>query len=94
MIDEFGLKDANTLFLAAVSAIGSNHPQNAIALLELSKLTDPNSSESRVALGHLYQEVENIAAALIQYNLIKQENFKSEFFDFVIDYQKLQNKEN
>ncbi|MGP1485654.1 MAG: tetratricopeptide repeat protein [Campylobacter sp.] len=94
LIDEFGLKDANTLFLAAVSAIGSNHPQNAIALLELSKLTDPNSSESRVALGHLYQEVENIAAALIQYNLIKQENFKSEFFDFVIDYQKLQNKEN
>ncbi|WP_169754831.1 tetratricopeptide repeat protein [Campylobacter curvus] len=87
-IDEFKVQDAGTLFLAAVAATGANKPQNAIALLELSKLTDPNSYESRVALGYLYQEVENIEAALIQYELIKNTEFKSEFFDFMINHAK------
>lgn len=89
MIDEFKISDAGTLFMAAVAAIGSNHPQNAIALLELSKLTDPNSSDSRLALAYLYQEVGNIEAATIQYNLIKGEKFQSKFFDFNIDHEKL-----
>ena len=89
IIDEFKINDAGTLFLAAVAAIGSNHPQNATALLELSKLTDPNAMESRVALGHLYQEIDNIEAATIQYGLIKDPNFKSKFVDFMIDYEKL-----
>lgn len=87
-IDEFKVQDAGTLFLAAVAATGANKPQNAIALLELSKLTDPNSYESRVALGYLYQEVGNIEAALIQYELIKNTEFKSEFFDFMINHAK------
>ena len=89
IIDEFKINDAGTLFLAAVAAIGSNHPQNATALLELSKLTDPNAMESRVALGYLYQEIDNIEAATIQYGLIKDPNFKSKFVDFTIDYEKL-----
>ena len=89
IIDEFKINDAGTLFLAAVAAIGSNHPQNATALLELSKLTDPNAMESRIALGHLYQEIDNIEAATIQYGLIKDPNFKSKFVDFMIDYEKL-----
>lgn len=89
IIDEFKINDAGTLFLAAVAAIGSNHPQNATALLELSKLTDPNAMESRVALGYLYQEIDNIEAATIQYGLIKDLNFKSKFVDFTIDYEKL-----
>ena len=91
LIDEFKIDDSNTLFYAAISAIGAKHPQNAIALLELSKLTNPNSYESRVALGLLYQEIGNIEAALIQYGLIK-DIFKSEFFDFVIDYDRVKQK--
>lgn len=89
LIDEFKINDAGTLFMGAVAAIGSNRPQNAIALLELSKLTDPNSSDSRLALAYLYQEIGNIEAATIQYNLIKGEKFQSKFFDFMIDYDKL-----
>lgn len=88
IIDEFKINDAGTLFLAAVAAIGSNHPQNATVLLELSKLTDPNAMESRIALGHLYQEIDNIEAATIQYGIIKDPNFKSKFVDFMIDYTK------
>ena len=88
IIDEFKINDAGTLFLAAVAAIGSNHPQNATALLELSKLTDPNAMESRIALGHLYQEIDNIEAATIQCGMIKDPNFKSKFVDFMIDYTK------
>ena len=88
IIDEFKINDAGTLFLAAVAAIGSNHPQNATALLELSKLTDPNAMESRIALGHLYQEIDNIEAATIQYGMIKDPNFKSKFVNFMIDYTK------
>jgi len=88
IIDEFKINDAGTLFLAAVAAIGSNHPQNATALLELSKLTDPNAMESRIALGHLYKEIDNIEAATIQYGMIKDPNFKSKFVDFMIDYTK------
>ncbi len=88
IIDEFKINDAGTLFLAAVAAIGSNHPQNATVLLELSKLTDPNAMESRIALGHLYQEIDNIEAATIQYGMIKDPNFKSKFVDFMIDYTK------
>ena len=88
IIDKFKINDAGTLFLAAVAAIGSNHPQNATALLELSKLTDPNAMESRIALGHLYQEIDNIEAATIQYGMIKDPNFKSKFVDFMIDYTK------
>ncbi|MDO5046780.1 tetratricopeptide repeat protein [Campylobacter sp.] len=89
IIDEFKINDAGTLFMGAVAAIGSNHPQNAIALLELSKLTDPNSSDSRLALAYLYQEIGNIEAAAIQYNLIKGDKFQSKFFDFKIDYESL-----
>ena len=42
-----------------------------------------------MALGHLYQEIDNIEAATIQYGLIKDPNFKSKFVDFMIDYEKL-----
>ena len=91
LIDEFKINDADTLFYASVAAVGANHPQNAIALLELSKLTDPGSYESRAALGFLYQEIDNVEAALIQYGLIKDNAFKSKFFDFEIDYDRIKN---
>ena len=88
IIDEYKIDDANTLFLASVAATGANKAQNAIALLELTKLTDPNALENRAALGILYQQLDNIEAALIQYDKIGEAEFKNEFYDFEIDYGK------
>jgi len=41
VIDEFKINDAGTLFLASVAATGANKITNAIALLELTKLSRP-----------------------------------------------------
>jgi cytochrome c-type biogenesis protein CcmH/NrfG len=71
--------------LASVASIGANHDANAIALLELAKLTDPNNFESRLALGLLYMEVKNVEAALIQFSKIGDSNFISKYFTFFID---------
>ncbi len=84
LLDNHEQQDTNTLFYAAVASIGSNHPENAIALLELAKLTDPNNFESRYALGLLYQQTKNIKAATTQYNKIGNTGFKSKYFTFKI----------
>ncbi len=84
IIDTYKQKDTNTLFLAAVASIGAKHNANAIALLELAKLTDPNNFESRLALGLLYMEVKNIEAAGIQFTKIGDSNFISKYFTFKI----------
>ena len=84
LIDTYKQKDTNTLFLAAVASIGAKHNANAIALLELAKLTDPNNFESRLALGLLYMEVKNIEAAGIQFAKIGDSNFISKYFTFKI----------
>lgn len=84
LIDTYKQKDTNTLFLASVASIGADHDANAIALLELAKLTDPNNFESRLALGLLYMEVKNIAAAGIQFAKIGDSNFISKYFTFSI----------
>ncbi|EAI1663331.1 motility protein PflB [Campylobacter coli] len=86
LIDEYGAKDSRTLFLASVAAVGANNPNSAIALLQLSKLTDKNNKESKVALGLLYQEVGNYEAAMTQYRILPND-FKSEFFTFDIKNQ-------
>ena len=85
LIDDYKQKDSQTIFLASVAAIGANHIENAIALLELSKLTDPTNLESRYALGLSYQAVNNFKGATIQYTKIGDGNFKSKFFSFKID---------
>ncbi len=85
LIDDFSEKDTNTLFLAAMAAIGAGHHENAIALLELSRLSDASNFESRYALGLLYQEAKNFKAASMQYSAIGNRGFKSEYFDFEID---------
>jgi len=85
LIDDFKEKDTNTLFYAALSAIGSDHHENAIALLELSKLSDSSNFESRYALGLLYQEAKNFKGAAIQYSTIGNRGFVSEYFDFDVD---------
>lgn len=84
LIDEHKQQDTNTIFLGATASIGANHPENAIALLELSKLIDPNNLESRYALGLLYQEVKNYKGATTQYAQIGNTNFQSKYFDFKI----------
>ncbi|ECC0119671.1 tetratricopeptide repeat protein [Campylobacter coli] len=86
LIDEYGAKDSRSLFLASVAAVGANNPNSAIALLQLSKLTDKNNKESKVALGLLYQEVGNYEAAMTQYRTLPND-FKSEFFTFDIKNQ-------
>lgn len=84
LIDEFKIDDAPTLFLASVAAIGSNKVNNAVALLELAILTDP-SVENRVALGLLYHQINNLQAAMIQYNKVGNTQSKNEFYDFEIE---------
>ena len=83
LINDYKAKDSNTYFLAAVSAIGSNNPNAAIALLELAKLEDNTNQEATLALAMLYHEVENYEPALYQYGQMIDE-FKSEFFTFDI----------
>ncbi|KAA6226403.1 MULTISPECIES: tetratricopeptide repeat protein [unclassified Campylobacter] len=83
LIDEYNVQDSRTLFLAAVAATGADNPNSAIALLQLSKLSDRTNRESKVALGLLYQEAQNYEPALNQYKELPN-NFKSKFFSFDI----------
>jgi len=89
LIDNYKVRNPVTLFLGAVASIGSNHHSNAIALLELSKLLNPNFSESRFALAILYLEAKNNHAASIQLHKLKNSGFISEYFNFDIDTNKL-----
>ncbi len=84
LIDTYKQQDGKTLFFASVASIGANHHANAIALLELAKLTDPANFESRYALGLLYHEIKNFEAAAIQYDKIGDSGFVSEYFSFDI----------
>ena len=85
LIDTLKVRDARTLFLGAVASTAANHPENAIALLELSKLKDSEFLESRYALGLLYLQVKNNKGAAIQLSRIEENSFNSEFFNFDID---------
>ncbi|MCX2683268.1 tetratricopeptide repeat protein [Campylobacter sp. MIT 21-1685] len=83
LIDDYKNEDSKTLFLAAVAAIGAKNPNSAIALLQLSRVSDPSNKESKAALGLLYHEVQNYEPALVQYKALPND-FKSEFFSFDI----------
>ncbi len=89
LIDELKIRDAYTLFLGAVASTAANHHENAIALLELSKMKNKKFLESRYALGLLYLEVQNNQGATIQLSKIDKDGFNSEYFDFEIDLDKL-----
>ncbi|MGH1600180.1 tetratricopeptide repeat protein [Campylobacter majalis] len=84
LIDEYKQDDAVTLFLASVAAIGAGDVPSAIALLELTRVSDENAIENRIALGYLYHEIDNIEAAVIQYNKVGNTDFKPEFYDFIL----------
>lgn len=88
LIDNLKVQDSNTLFYGAAAAIGAGHHENAAANLELSILTDKKNYESRYALGLLYQESDNAEAASIQFGVIGNGDFKSEYFDFYVDPQR------
>ncbi|MDH4945052.1 tetratricopeptide repeat protein [Sulfurimonas sp. C5] len=89
LIDERKVTDAYTLYLGAVASTAAKHHANAIALLELSKIKNKSFYESRFALGLLYLEAKNYEAANIQLLHIDSNNFRSHYFDFEIDTQKL-----
>jgi hypothetical protein len=89
LIDELKVRDAQTLFLGAVASTGADHHENAIALLELSKMKNTNFYDSRHALALLYLEAQNNEGAAIQLSKINIDTFQSHYFDFEIDTEKL-----
>lgn len=89
LIDTYKLKDEHTLFLGAAASIGAEHYENAIPLLELSKLKNPNYLENRYALSLLYLQIENNAGASAQLMKMGNTGFVSRYFDFGIDTDKL-----
>ncbi len=89
LIDTLKVRDAYTLFLGAVASTAAGHNANAIALLELSKLKNKTFDESRYALGLLYLETGNNDGATIQLKMVGDNGFKSRYFTFDIDTDKL-----
>ena len=84
LIDQYKLRDAHTLFLAAIAATGAKHPANAIALLELARRKNPKHSESRYALALLYLQTQNNKGAVITLKHMQEMDFQSQFFNFRI----------
>ena len=84
LIDDYKINDDKTLFFGAIASTAAGHHDNAIALLELAKMKNPEFAESRFALGLLYMEIKNNKGASIQFGRIP-EGFTSNYFTFDID---------
>ena len=89
IIDELKVQDPYTLYMGAVASTAAGHHGNAIALLELSKLKDKSFYESRFALTLLYLEIGNVGGAVVELSRIDLDDFRSKYFDFEIDTDKL-----
>ncbi|MCI7484670.1 MAG: tetratricopeptide repeat protein [Helicobacter sp.] len=89
LIDNIKEDDSHTRFLGAVAALGAGRHENAVALLQLSKLESPTNLEAKFALALLYQETKNFKAAADHYEKVSRQDFVSEYFDFEIDTRKL-----
>ncbi|WP_373072453.1 tetratricopeptide repeat protein [Sulfurimonas sp.] len=89
LIDGLKVTDSYTLYLGAVASTAADHSANAIALLELSKMKNKTFKESRYALGLLYLQTQNNEGASIQLKTIGDSGFKSKYFTFDIDADKL-----
>lgn len=89
LIDELKVRDAYTFYLGAVASTAAGHHENAIALLELAKMKDGSFYESRYALALLYMEINNNDGAVIQLSRIQEDGFQSQYFEFLIDTDKL-----
>ncbi|MBV5320853.1 MAG: tetratricopeptide repeat protein [Sulfuricurvum sp.] len=92
LIDTYKIRDEKTLFMGASASIGAEHYENAIALLELSKIQNPSYLDTRYALALLYMQSRNNQAAIIQLDKMGNTGFKSQNFDFEIDTEKLANE--
>lgn len=84
LIDKYNTKEVNTLFCAALAAIGSKHLDSAIALLETVNLKNRLFYESRYALGLIYMQIFNYNGAVIQFSRINSNTFISKYFNFNI----------
>ncbi len=89
VIDTHKIKDEQTLFLGSCASIGAEHYQNAIALLELSKLKNSDFKETRYALALLYMQIQNNPASATLLARLGNEGFISRYFDFAVDTEKL-----
>lgn len=89
LIDDLKEDDAHTRFLGAVAALGAGRHENAVALLQISKLESVTNLEAKFALALLYQENKNFKAAADHYEKVSSSDFVSEYFDFDINTQKL-----
>jgi hypothetical protein len=89
LIDELKVTDAQTLYLGAVASTAAGHHENAIALLELSKMKNGTFYENRYALALLYMEINNNEGAIVQLSRIQKDGFSSDYFTFDIDTNKL-----
>lgn len=85
LIDDYNLTNSNTYFFAALAAIGAGHYDNAVALMQLSRLESGINLDARFALALLYQSIGNFKLASLQFLQINDSKFKSRYFDFIID---------
>ncbi|MBR7118445.1 MAG: tetratricopeptide repeat protein [Helicobacteraceae bacterium] len=93
LIDDYKITTSENYFLAGVAAIGAGHYDNAVALIQLSRLESSSNFESRYALGLLHQAMGNFKLASVQFAQIGDIDFASRFFDFEIDTSNLLKQE-
>ena len=93
LIDDYKITTSENYFLAGVAAIGAGHYDNAVALIQLSRLESSSNFESRYALGLLHQAMGNFKLASVQFAQIGDIDFVSRFFDFEIDTSNLLKQE-
>ena len=86
LIDTHKIRDEQTLFLGACASIGAEHYENAIALLELSRMKNPMYAETRYALGLLYMQTFNNQAAINLFGKMGNTGFQSRYFDFSYNF--------
>lgn len=80
LINTYGITDASLVFYAAVASVGANQLENAIAMLELARVTNPNDPQNRVPLAMLYHSINNMEASISQYERLGNSGFISNFF--------------
>lgn len=85
LIDEYRSHETRTLLLASIAAIGANHKENAIALLELAIIQNKRNFEARYALALLYMEIGNYAGAAVQLSNVDKGIHQSNYYDFELD---------
>lgn len=94
LIDAHKVQSSEIYFYATVAAIGAENYDNAVALIQLSRMDSGTNFEARFALGLLHQAMGNLNLASMQFGAINKAGFKSDFFDFEIDTSEILAKNN